>query len=199
MCPSPLTIKKMVGHFHTINKHKFWVFYYCCLAGIPFRGLKHDLSKYSPIEFFESARYWNGISSPINAAKLEQGISYGWLHHKGRNSHHYEYWVDDFDKGSIYRLMPEKDFTELVCDYLGAARAYNKHFSYINEEQWWQAKRNKCAMNESNKEMLDIIFSRFSEAETINSTPGMGGLTPKELIKLKYIQFIWREVTYKRK
>ena len=149
---SKLTIKQCWNHWKTIRLHRKWVRYYCFLAGIPWRGLVHDLSKYSPIEFFESARYWTGVDSPINHAKKRQGISYGWLHHKGHNSHHYEYYMDNFDDGGVARLMSKKDFTELVCDYLGAAHAYNHdEFSYANELQWWINKHDKCAMNEKIK------------------------------------------------
>ena len=70
-----LTFKKMWNHLRTVQTHRKWVRHYCFLAGIPWRGLTHDLSKYSPIEFFESARYWIGTGSPINEAKKENGIS----------------------------------------------------------------------------------------------------------------------------
>ena len=87
-------IKNMVLHFNLVNKHRFKVFKLCCKAGIPFRGLMHDLSKYSITEFFESAKYYNGGFSPISTCKKENGYSKAWLHHKGRNKHHHEYWYD---------------------------------------------------------------------------------------------------------
>jgi hypothetical protein len=190
-----LTLTNLFHHLRTVQTHRKWVRHYCFLAGIPWRGIKHDLSKYSPVEFFESAHYWNGTSSPINEAKKQQGISYGWMHHKGRNTHHYEYWMDNFDDGGIARLMPQNDFVELVCDYLGAARAYQgNNFTYSNEYKWWIEKRKKCAMNGKNKVMLDIIFSDLEIAEN----PMLAGLTrkeiktPEQLIKSGYIQEIWR-------
>ena len=42
-----ITLKKTFKHLHTVNVHRFKVFCLCCRAGIPFRGLVHDLSKYS--------------------------------------------------------------------------------------------------------------------------------------------------------
>jgi len=54
----------------------------------------HDLSKYSIIEFFESARYFQGLSSPIDATKREIGYSIAWQNHKAKNKHHWQYWVD---------------------------------------------------------------------------------------------------------
>ena len=74
---------KALKHFKTICIHKFWVFHYCRKAGIPFKGLVHDLSKFSPVEFFESVKYFQGDRSPIDACKAENGWSKAWMHHKG--------------------------------------------------------------------------------------------------------------------
>ena len=129
---------KTIKHLKTICKHKYWVFYYCCKAGIPWRGLVHDLSKFSPTEFFESVKYYQGTSSPIDACKKDKGWSAAWMHHKGRNRHHFEYWWDN--NGPV--KMPYKDALELICDYLGAGRAYQgRNFSYRNELEWWGNKR----------------------------------------------------------
>jgi hypothetical protein len=187
-----LTFKKIWGHLRTVHTHRKWVRHYCFLAGIPWRGLVHDLSKYSPVEFFESARYWDGKSSPINRAKEEQGISYGWLHHKGRNKHHYEYWMDNFDKGGVARLMPCKDFTEMVCDMLGASVAYtgNKDHRACQRcfDYWKDHKKRGCALNLQNQQMLDIIFADLAHAERLSPE----NITPEKLLKTGYIQMVWK-------
>ena len=183
-----LTLNKILSHWKTVRLHRKWVRHYCFLAGIPWRGIKHDLSKYSPIEFIESARYYIGTSSPINEAKKIQGVSYAWLHHKGRNTHHYEYWMDNFDDGGIARPMPMNDFVELVCDYLAAGQAYQRElFTYSNEYKWWLNKKEKCAMNKKNKNMLDIIFSDLACSEKLSYLP-----SPEKLIKSGYIQEVWK-------
>lgn len=195
MSKEKLTIKKIFGHWKTIRTHRKWVRKYCALAGIRWRGLKHDLSKYSPVEFWESARYWTGTSSPINACKEANGWSRAWLHHKGRNSHHYEYWQDNFDKGGQALLMPKDDFVEQVCDFLAAGRAYQgDNFTYSSEHYWWIKKREKCAMNAKNKAMLDIIFSdlEFAENHMLADCPtSLVTSTPESLIKSGYLQAIW--------
>ena len=84
----------IIKHFITITKHKWLVLILCIKAGIPWRGIVHDLSKYSPTEFIESVKYYQGDHSPITECKKENGYSKAWLHHKGRNKHHYEYWYD---------------------------------------------------------------------------------------------------------
>lgn len=190
-----LTFKKIMGHLHTVRTHRKWVRHYCFLAGIKWRGIKHDLSKYSPTEFFESAKYWNGTSSPITRAKEDLGISYAWLHHKGRNTHHYEYWMDDFDKGGIARLMPEKDFTEMVCDMLGASAAYvgtkDGRLFHNCKKYWDDHVKRGCAMNKQNKIMMDIILNDLEYAEAYHKlNPYI--TSPIDLIKKHHIQEVWR-------
>ena len=126
---------KWFGHLKTVLLHKYWVFRYALLAGIPFRGLKHDLSKFSPTEFGESVRYYTGRRSPIHYARGDQHYSLAWLHHKGRNRHHFEYWVDNTADGALITLpMPSRYALELICDRLGAARAYRKKDFSIAEQ-----------------------------------------------------------------
>ena len=191
-----ITLKKIFGHWKTIRTHRHWVKYYCRLAGIPRRGWKHDLSKYSPIEFWEGVRYWDGDNSPINNCKKCNGWSLAWMHHKGRNPHHYEYWMDNFDYGGVALLMPQDDFVEMVCDFLAAGRAYQGDmFTYSYERAWWLKKRENCAMNIRNKIMLDIIFSDLEYAENhmlIGCPTSLVTSTPESLIKSGYIQEIWR-------
>ena len=137
-------ITKVFKHFILITKHKWYVFKNCCKARLFWRGLKHDLSKYSFVEFWESVRYFTGDKSPIDNCKKAKGYSKAWMHHKGRNTHHYEYYVDNCDNGDIAIQMPFKDAVELICDYLGAGQAYmKKNFSYEAEYEWWQNKKSK--------------------------------------------------------
>lgn len=194
-----LTFKNIIKHWKKIHLHRKWVRHYCFLAGIPWRGITHDLSKYNPIEFFESARYYVGTSSPIDEAKRVQGYSRAWLHHRGRNKHHWAYWADNFSEGMQVYPMPKKDFVEMVCDFLGAGQAYSTDkFSFAKERQWWLKEREGgCkAMNEKNKIMLDIIFSDLEKAENpslIGANEKFRDLipTPKQLIKSGYIQYVW--------
>ena len=120
----------------------------------------HDLSKFSPTEFIESVKYYQGTSSPIDACKKEKGYSLAWQHHKGINKHHYEYWQDNFDSGTTHLIMPFKYNLEMICDYLGAGRAYSgKNFTYQGELEWWNnVKDSKKAMHPVNKKFTDKIM-----------------------------------------
>ena len=114
-------------HFKTITRHKLIVMRYCFRMGLIRQGLAHDLSKYSPVEFRAGARYWQGDRSPNNAEREDIGVSYSWLHHKGRNSHHFEYWVDyDLEADTILAGMPipRRYVAEMIADRIGASTVY---------------------------------------------------------------------------
>lgn len=163
-------MKKFFGHLNTILKHKWWVFYYCWKAGIPWRGLVHDLSKFHPVEFLESVKYYTGTSSPIDTCKEENGYSDAWMHHKGRNKHHYEYWQDYFDYGGVAIEMPYEYTIEMLCDYLGAGRAYHgKNFSMEKELEWWKKKKENCAMHEFQREFFDHAFHHLNDGMPFSS------------------------------
>lgn len=87
--------------------HKFWVAYYCFQVGLYWQGIIHDLSKFSWTEFSRSIKYWDDkISSLTNESNIN-GYSETFLHHRGRNPHHYEYWIHSLD-GGIPAEMPRK-------------------------------------------------------------------------------------------
>ena len=142
-----------VGHFSVICRHKYYVFQNCLVAGMPLTGIMHDMSKFSYIEFMEGVKYYQGTKSPIIACKEAEGYSKGWLHHKGRNKHHYEYWQDNFDQGGKSLQIPFKYALELVCDYIAAGKAYaGDSFTYQREYEWWLNKLKKpLAMHKQTK------------------------------------------------
>lgn len=162
--------KKFFGHLKTIRTHRKWVRYYCRLANIGWQGFWHDLSKYHPVEFFESVRYYTGTYSPIDKCKNENGRSYAWLHHRGKNKHHREYWVDYFDLGTCCTPMPYKYAAEMVCDFLGAGRAYQEEkFTYASELEWWknQLDKNICIHPQTAKFVTEV-FSRLNQFNESN-------------------------------
>lgn len=119
-------MNKYLAHFKTICKHKAAVFLHCRKCGIWWQGITHDLSKFSPTEFFTSAKYFQGDRSPIEAEKEAIGYSNAWLHHKGHNKHHWEYWCD-FEKNGVPfpHRIPYKYIVEMICDWIGAGQVYD--------------------------------------------------------------------------
>ena len=102
----------------------------CFRAGLYWQGLTHDLSKYAPVEFIPGVMYFQGNRSPNNAEREATGVSRAWLHHKGRNRHHYEYWTDYSPTGKRGRMvgavMPRRYIAEMFCDRVAASKTYNK-------------------------------------------------------------------------
>lgn len=121
-------MSKAIKHFITITKHRHQVIRHCKKAGIFWQGLKHDLSKYSPAEFLVGAKHYLGTRSPNEAERELYGYSKAWLHHKGRNRHHFEYWTD-YNKATR-RVepvkMPYNYLAEMFCDRVAASKIYNK-------------------------------------------------------------------------
>lgn len=161
---SPLqNMKAAIKHFITVCRHKWYVFKECAACGLVWQGLVHDLSKFSPAEFLPAARYFQGDRSPIEAEKEELGYSNSWLHHKGRNKHHWEYWCDYYDNGEVFpHEMPYRYVVEMICDHVGAGKAYAKE-KWTQEAplKYWDAHRpgRHFAANTEERavELLNII------------------------------------------
>lgn len=120
---------KVWKHFCTITHHKILVMKHCFRVGLYRQGIMHDLSKYGFAEFWVGCRYYQGTRSPNNAEREAIGYSSAWLHHKGRNKHHYEYWIDyslDESKGLVGMKMPKKYVVEMVMDRIAASKIYMK-------------------------------------------------------------------------
>lgn len=120
---------KVWKHLKTINHHKMLVMKGCFRLGLYKQGILHDLSKYSPSEFIVGCRYYQGNRSPNNAERENIGYSSAWLHHKGRNKHHYEYWMDYGGDGAKMiqgMRMPNKYVVEMFVDRIAASKNYKK-------------------------------------------------------------------------
>lgn len=156
----------ILKHFHTVNKHRFIVFLNAIRCGIPYRGLVHDLSKYSPTEFLISARNYSGIKSPIaNERKEEFGYSKAFIHHTRKNKHHFEYWVDVTTGDIILSPMPYKYALECCCDMISASRVYNgKNFTKDKPLEFFLKAKEKAMMHSATKEFITAILTRYKEA-----------------------------------
>lgn len=130
-----MMLNNLKGHTKTVLDHKREVYKAMKECGHPIQGLIHDMSKFSPIEFFESVKYFTGTRSPIENAKEVKGYSDAWLHHKGRNKHHSQYWLDCSWGKTVPQEIPWKYLLELICDGIGAGKVYAKN----RGEEWSQA------------------------------------------------------------
>ena len=163
-------IKNAFKHFALVLRHKRLVLWHCARCGLIWRGLVHDLSKFSPTEFFESVKYYRGNRSPIGACRRETGVSYAWLHHKGRNPHHLEYWCDPECKEQP--VMPYPYAVECVCDKLAATKVYAGR-EYSEDKPLLHFERYGCKVdtNEKNLRFIREVFcdlQDFGEKHILN-------------------------------
>jgi hypothetical protein len=157
-------IYKIIKTLYINIRHKAAVFRACFAAGLYMQAFTHDLSKFSFVEFFEYAKYYNGKISPVDKAKQIKGYCNAWLHHRGHNPHHYEYWIDNLDNGGIALIMPYKYAMEMVCDWIGAGKAYNPAGWTISEPlKYWETKKKTAKIHNALIPFFDEIFLKFSK------------------------------------
>ena len=158
---------KPISHLKTLNAHRRLVRQGCFAVGLYAQGLLHDLSKYSPSEFLVGAKYYQGYRSPNNAEREAQGYSAAWLHHKGRNKHHYEYWVDYAASegiGAVPVRMPDRYLVEMLMDRIAASKTYNGA-NYTNDMplQYFLKGKPIIVMHEDSKRALEFLLRMLAE------------------------------------
>lgn len=160
-------------HFKTITYHKILVAKGCFKIGLYAQGLLHDLSKYSPSEFWVGVRYYQGNRSPNDAEREAIGYSSAWMHHKGRNKHHYEYWIDYSKKAKpgemIPVAMPDRYIAEMLMDRIAACRVYKgKDYTDSAAYEYFKKGKNPNTMHEYTIAMLDKYLSMLAtEGEVV--------------------------------
>ena len=158
-------------HFCTITNHKILVMKGCFRLGLYKQGLLHDLSKYGPTEFLPGCKYYVGYASPIRFEKIEKGYSLAWLHHKGRNKHHFEYWIDygigdsdAGDKGLLGVKMPLKYAVEMFVDRVCATKNYQKE-KYTDEGPlvYYNNSKDRCLLHEDTRALLEYMLEMLAK------------------------------------
>ena len=148
-------MNKLWGHFSTITRHKILVGKLCFKCGLYKQGLLHDMSKYSWVEFSAGVKYFQGNRSPIEKEKETIGYSKGWLHHKGLNKHHWEYWIDCSEWGIFGTKMPVNYIAEMFCDRTAASMIYKKDkYTDASALEYFMLNQHNYCMHEESKELL---------------------------------------------
>lgn len=155
------------AHLRTINRHRALVRKYCFRLGLYWQGLTHDLSKYAPVEFFAGVKYFQGDHSPNDAQRKEHGYSASWLHHKGRNRHHFEYWTDysPTGEGIVGVEMPRKCVAEMFCDRLAASKVYRgKDFNPGDPYQFYlRGKDRRLLIHPATAALLETMLLKLRD------------------------------------
>lgn len=153
-------------HFCTITKHRHMVIRHCWKAGIFWQGCLHDLSKYSLTEFLPGAKYYQGDRSPNEKERELYGYSRAWLHHKGRNKHHFEYWSDysPAEKKYIPIKMPLRYVVEMFCDRVAASKIYQgKNYTDAHPLTYFQRGKTHRSIHPETSDFLESLLSMLAE------------------------------------
>lgn len=154
-------------HFCTITYHKFLVAQGCFRVGLYKQGILHDLSKYSITEFRVGAKYFQGTRSPNNAEREDIGYSTAWLHHKGRNKHHFEYWIDyasDGEGNLAGMKMPDKYIIEMFMDRIAASKVYMKEkYTDRSPLEYYNWGKGRVILHEHTRELLEQCLEMLAE------------------------------------
>lgn len=157
---------KALQHFITITRHRWLVREGCFKVGLIWQGLTHDLSKYSPAEFFVGAKYYQGNRSPNGAQRDEIGYSTAWMHHKGRNKHHYEYWTDMSPVTHKYEsvIVPRKYLVEMVMDRRAACIVYQgKNYNPGSALTYLENSKEKVLLHPETRRQLEYILTMLRD------------------------------------
>lgn len=154
-------------HFKTITHHKLQVMKGCFKVGLYRQGLLHDLSKYGPTEFLVGIKYYQGDRSPNNAEREAIGYSAAWLHHKGRNKHHYEYWIDystrEIPGGMAPAPMPDKYIVEMLMDRIAACKIYNgAAYTQKDPLAYYLKGKENAPIHPKTKELLERLLNMLA-------------------------------------
>lgn len=165
-------MNKFLGHLFTVMKHRRKVIYHCAKVGILHRGLLHDLSKYSPTEFLEGVKYFSGTRSPNESERTQKGYSEAWMHHKGRNRHHFEYWTDYNPETKLISpvKMPIVYVKEMFCDRVAASKVYQgKNYVSSQPAEYFLRAKERRRINQETSDLLEswlIMLKEKGEEET---------------------------------
>ena len=153
-------------HFKTITHHRWVVRRGCFRMGLIWQGLTHDLSKYSPTEFWRGAHYYQGVRSPNAAEREEKGYSEAWMHHKGRNRHHYEYWTDMSPASKTYESvpMPRRYLAEMVADRVAACKIYEgANYTPESALRYLMRSKEKNLINPQTRQELEYLLTMLQD------------------------------------
>lgn len=154
-------------HLKTINHHKKLVMQGCFRVGLYRQGLMHDLSKYAPVEFLVGCKYFQGDVSPNNGERKEKGYSAAWLHHKGRNKHHMEYWIDYGEPDGppmIGMRMPDRYVVEMFIDRMSASKNYQKEkYTDRSALEYYQRSLDHYIIHPEVQELLERLLVMLAE------------------------------------
>ncbi len=196
-------------HFSTITKHRHTVMRMCFRIGLYKQGLLHDLSKYSWVEFSRGYRFFQGDRSPNNYERELYGYSVSWLHHKGRNRHHFEYWLDynEQKSGTVKGMpMPRRYIAEMYCDRVAACKTYQKeNYTDASAVRYFLKGVGKQLMHPDTRRDIGYLLALLglegeeAAADYIRGTYLKGGAIPEDYREYESVEAFDRVLTARQR
>ncbi len=155
-----------IKHFMVITRHRHKVIQHCFKCGILWQGLRHDLSKYSPTEFLRGAKYFQGDRSPNEGERKEYGHSLAWIHHQGRNKHHFEYWKDYSPETRMMSpvKMPYRYVAEMFCDRVAASKIYQgENYKNSHPIEYFLRAKGKRIIHPATSDELELLLKMLED------------------------------------
>lgn len=164
--PNRLKLSNIIKHIKTVTRHRALVCRHCFKAGIYLQGLTHDLSKFSPEEFWISCRMYQGTRSPNEAERELKGYSSAWIHHKGVNKHHFEHWTDynPVTKKVEPVKMPIEYVIEMFCDRIAASKVYmGKNYNDNSPLEYFERAKSRRIIHPETSDLLEKLLIMLAE------------------------------------
>ena len=157
--------QRFFGHLHTVHKHRAMVRKLCFKCGLYWQGLTHDLSKYSPVEFWNGVKFYTGTKSPHVGEREAYVYSKTWVHHHNRNKHHAEYWQDIGKDGKTHVIdMPPEYFVEMLCDRVAASMIYlGDKYTMKSPLEYYNSHKNENQFTPMVRANLEYCLKEISE------------------------------------
>ena len=121
----------------------------------------------------------NGHRSPLAVSREINGYSKAWLHHKGRNKHHWEYWTDfnsatPNENGTFTIIckcvkMPYERIIEMFCDFVGAGKVYDKgDWTVETPLNYWNKNcEGQRAMHPDSEKLIKKLLTTLAEKDSL--------------------------------
>ena len=162
-------LNRFFGHLKTVSEHRWEVMKLCFKCGLYWQGITHDLSKFSIIEFWNGVKFYTGTKSPHVLEREIKGYSDAWMHHKGHNKHHMDYWTDiDPLTGKAGKpiKMPWKYVVEMFCDRVAASKIYSKNAKLIYKNdaalKYYQKNKHENIVHPETDKEIEVLLKALT-------------------------------------
>ena len=159
---------KHLKYLRYVLRHKWFVMLECFRCGLYYRGLKHDISKFFPSEWFPYANFFYGSAPKAQRDSTgyykptdtgDQAFDFAWLLHQKCNNHHWQWWILPEDEGGFKVLkMDDKAVYEMTCDWCGASKAQG-HGGWEGVFVWYEANAHKMRLHPESRALIKCILT----------------------------------------